>query len=154
RAHGAPRGAGDRADPAGGRARLVTFGWQPRPLPLAPVGAFAEGASARRLADRLLRLSDEALGAIEGVAGEGGIALLGEIPWTDGLTWLGRDPAATALLLPTTRIPDRPVDLLQAELLRRVPDGSAPLVLLPAGLIAMGRARPVDRTWLQRWRDR
>ncbi|MCB9699609.1 MAG: hypothetical protein H6738_22685 [Alphaproteobacteria bacterium] len=132
----------------------MTFGWQPRPHPLAPVGAVASGPAARRLADRLLRLSDEALAAIEGVAGEGRIAVLGEVPWTDGLTWLGRDPAATALLLPTTRVPDRPVDLLQAALLRRVPDGSAPLVLLPEGLIALGRARPVDRAWLRRWRER
>lgn len=132
----------------------MTLEWQPRPHPLAPVGAVATGEAARRLVDRLLRLPDDALGALEGVGGEGLIAVLGEVPWTDELTWLGRDPAATALLLPTTRAPGPPADLLQAALLRRVPEGSAPLVLLPEGLIPMGRARPVDRAWLSRWRAR
>ena len=130
----------------------MTFGWRARATPLAPLGALARGPAAHRLADRLALLADEPLGRLVGAAGEGLLVVMGEVPWVDGLTWLGRDPLAAALLLPTLEGPDLPLDLVQAALLRRVPEGSAPIGVFPGGGIAGGVARPVDRAWLARWR--
>jgi hypothetical protein len=96
--------------------------WRPRLRPLKPVGVFARGPAARALAERLLARDDAALARLRGVAGDGLLALLGaggDLPWTDGVSYLGRDPEAPLLLLPTTQEPAIHPRLLERALLER-----------------------------------
>jgi hypothetical protein len=128
----------------------------PRAEPLAPAAALAEGAVAVRLARRLLALSDEALGRLAGVSGDGILAVTAaeaDLPWVDGVCYLGRDPAAPALLLPTARAPALPLPLLERALVAAAPEGAAPLAVLtdPLRLVPLGGERPVDRARLVAW---
>ncbi len=129
----------------------MKVGWASREPPLRPVAALARGEAARRLARRLRARGDEALAGREGVGGDGLLLVLGPVPWVDGLSWLGRDPSAPALLLPTTSRPDVPADLLQSAVLRLVPGGSAPLAVTADALVPAGGARPLSRPHLERW---
>lgn len=129
----------------------MKLAWVPREPPLAPCAAAGRGPVARRLLDRLLAEDDDALLGLEGVAGSGVVVVAGDrLPWVEGLLWLGRDPAAPALLLPTTVGPDVPVDWLQGAVLRRCPAGAAPIAVLvdPPSLVPLGGARPLVRARL------
>lgn len=128
----------------------------PRAEPLAASAAIAEGEAAARLARRLLALPDASLARLDGVAGEGLLAVLGaenDLPWVDGVRYLGRDPAAPALLLPTARTPVLPLPLVERALAAAAPEGAAPLAVLtdPLRVVPLGRARPVDRARLLAW---
>lgn len=133
--------------------------WRPRARPLAPVGAAARGRAARLLAERLLARSDEELARLEGVAGEDLLVVLGpsaELPWTDGAVYLGRDPEAPSLLLPTTREPSVPLPLLEQALVARalrVPGVAPPLAVFPDPLLLAStlEARPITRVMLMIW---
>ncbi len=144
--------------------------WRPRLRPLEPAGVVARGAAAQALARRLLARDDAALARLRGVAGVAGVAgdgllaLLGagdELPWTDGVSYLGRDPDAPLLLLPTTREPAVHPRLLEGALLERARAGGAPgpplAVILgrspsdPPLLVSLAEARPIDRASLESW---
>jgi hypothetical protein len=127
-------------------------------VPLAPTCVWAEGPSAQALAARLLARSDEALRTLRGAAAPGLLAVLGEaeaLPWVDGVNYLGRDPEAPALLLPTLRAPDVHPALLERALLARASAGAAPLgvLLAPERLLPLGRARPLSRVALLAWAE-
>lgn len=129
---------------------------RPRPLPLAPQAALAEGPAAVRLARRLLEGPDAALARLAGVGGPGVLAVCGaeaDLPWVDGVRYLGRDPAAPSLLLPTALAFDGPLELLERALLRRAAPAGAPLAVLldPLRLVPLGAARPVSRARLAAW---
>ncbi len=122
------------------------------PLPPAVLAAF--GPAAARLRERLLRMSDEALAALSGVAGEGLLLVIGaDLPWVDGAVYLGRDPAAPALFLPTTLESAVPSALLERALRNRNPRELAPLAVLPGDtglrVVPLGVARPIDRGVLE-----
>jgi MoxR-vWA-beta-propeller ternary system protein len=128
----------------------------PRETPLAPVAALATGAAARRLARRLLAATDEHLARLEGVAGPGLLVVTGaeaDLPWVDGVRYLGRDPDAPGLLLPTAARPVIPATLLARTLLAGAPTGGAPYAvrLAPLALVPLGGARPVVRGRLAAW---
>jgi MoxR-vWA-beta-propeller ternary system protein len=128
----------------------------PREAPLAPVAALATGEAARRLARRLLAASDAELARLEGVAGPDLLAVTGaeaDLPWVDGVHYLGRDPDAPALLLPTAARPVIPAPLLERALLARAPADGTPYAVLPAPLtlVPLGGARPVLRARLAAW---
>ncbi|HSK79259.1 MAG TPA: hypothetical protein VLQ45_22595 [Thermoanaerobaculia bacterium] len=133
--------------------------WRPRTRPLLPVGAAARGRAARLLAERLLARSDEELARLEGVAGEDLLVVLGppaELPWADGAVYLGRDPEAPSLLLPTTREPSVPLPLLEQALIARalrVPGVAPPLAVFPDPplLASTQKARPITRVMLMIW---
>ena len=133
--------------------------WRPRPDPLAPVGVAARGRAARALAERLLARDDEALARLHGVAGEDLLLVLGEapeLPWADGATYLGRDPLAPSLLLPTTHEPSVPLPLLERALVARalrVPNAPPPLAVLldPPILASTLAAWPITRVRLLMW---
>src|SRR5262249_18847627 len=94
-AEGPPRR--DRA-----RAGVMSLSWGPRAVPLAPCAVYAEGEAARALVRRLLARTDEELARLRGVAAASLVLILGEdLPWVDGARYLGADPLALALLLPT-----------------------------------------------------
>jgi hypothetical protein len=136
---------------ASGAPRFVA-----RPTPLPPSAAVAEGAAARRLAERLLARTDDALVRLAGAAGPGIIAVIGaaeDLPWVDGVLYLGRDPDAPALLLPTALSPDAPLPLWERALLSATGAASPPRAVLPGPLrvLPLGGARPVQRAALAAW---
>jgi hypothetical protein len=134
---------------------LLPLAWHPRLVPLEPVGVAARGEAARALIRRLLARTDEDLGRLSGVAGQEVILLLGaatDLPWVEGAAYLGRDPRAPSLLLPTNRHPGVPLALLERALLARAGRQKAepPLaVLLDPPLLASAlEARPLLRSRL------
>jgi hypothetical protein len=151
----------------------VAVSWSVRPLPLAPVAVLAIGGDvASRLVQRLLRDDDAALARLRGVASQRAVLVLsdagsngdaaavhaGALPWIDGLRYLGRDPRAPGLLLPTVFEPDVALALLERSLALRVPEATrartpAPWAIWhdPSVVIPAGAARPLVREALERW---
>jgi len=141
------------SDPA-----LLPLRWQVREPPLEPVAAAATGPAARALARRLMAMSPERLGALSGVAGGELLLVLGagkDLPWVDGVQYLGRDPEAPGLLLPTALRPAVPLPLVEraAMLRRRTAPMPVALVLDPPLLVPLEEARPVDRAMLRQWME-
>jgi len=129
--------------------------WAARPAPLALSGLAASGPAATLLLQRLLRCSDEQLARLRGVGDRALLVVTGEpgdLPWVDGVLYLGRDENAPNLLLPTHLQPSLPTALLELALMRRVKSGSAPLAVLPspARLVPLSVARRLDRETLSR----
>jgi hypothetical protein len=134
----------------------VRIGFFPREDLLEPVAAIALGAAARALADGLLRRSDEQLAALRGASGDGLLAVAGEgavLPWADGVVYLGRDPAAPRLLLPTMLRPSAPLEAFERAIARRAAPESAPWAILasPPVVFSLAAARPIERSHLRRW---
>jgi hypothetical protein len=124
--------------------------------PLRPLGAIAEEDAARRLARRLLALPDDALARLAGVAAPGLLAIVGQeedLPWVDGIRYLGRDAEAPALLLPTSAALAAPAALVERALLACAPAADRPLAVLadPLRLVPVGGARPIERSALAAW---
>src|SRR5687767_5810144 len=127
--------------------------WQPRAVPLAPVAVIAEGDAARALARRLLAVEPVTLAQWQGAFYRDTLILLGDeaaLPWVDGARYLGRDPEAPALLLPTNLIPSVPVSLLERALRQQAKGLSPPLVVLPhhKTLLSVSAARTVSQETL------
>jgi hypothetical protein len=113
------------------------------------------GPVARALCQSLL---GRPLGGLSGVVGEAGgrrvVVILGEearLPWVDGVVYLGRDPEAPGVLLPTRQRPALPVDLFARGVRLRLPESGWPAaVLADAGLfVPTGAARALGRDQLQ-----
>lgn len=134
----------------------VAVSWGPRDEPLAPLAVAARGSAARALAARLARCDDAALARLTGVAGPSLLIALGDghaLPWVDGVAYLGRDPRAPSLLVPTALAPDVPIALLERALLGRGEGIAAPIAVLvgPPALVGLGAARPIGRAPLEAW---
>jgi hypothetical protein len=134
---------------------LIEVRWLPRHEPLAPVGAAARGEAAARLARRLLEEDDDSLAELKGVGGLGLLVVLGaaeRLPWVEGVTYLGRDARAPALLMPTALEPSAPAALLERAFAARFP-GLVPCAVLtgPAALVPVAEARAVARESLLKW---
>lgn len=132
-----------------------SVGFLAREVPLSPVAAAAVGEAARRLGERLLRMSDERLSALRGVSAEGVFVVIGEsdsLPWVDGIDYLGQDSDAPRLLLPTALRPDVPADLFERAILARLPGVSGPVAVLasPRRVVPVGSARRIERAVLER----
>jgi hypothetical protein len=134
---------------------VIRVGWGPRRAPLVPLAVAARGAAAARLARRLLEGELEGLRAC---AGEGVLVVLGpaeRLPWAEGVRYLGRDPAAPGLLLPTALAPTVPVDLLARALVRRArgvlavlpPEAGLGPAVVP--LVSAPIFRPALEAWLE-----
>jgi hypothetical protein len=128
-----------------------------REPPLAPCAAAATGEAARALVARLRRRGD--LRGLRGVAGADAVVVLGEaagLPWVEGVQYLGRDPEAPGLLLPTTLAPELPPAVLFLALARLVGEAELPLAVLagrpgPLRLLPLGGALPLDPAALVTW---
>ncbi|HZB43920.1 MAG TPA: hypothetical protein VE360_01680 [Pyrinomonadaceae bacterium] len=135
--------------------RLIEVEWRPRREPLAPIGAAARGAAAARLAHRLLETDDDSLAELRGVCGRGVLVILGaaeRLPWVEGITYLGRDEQAPALLMPTALEPSAPTPLLARAFAARFPSLLPCAVLTgPAALVPVAEARAVAREALLKW---
>ena len=129
--------------------------WTPRQIPLLPVAVAARGDAALRLARRLLLLDDESLTRLKGVAGDELIVIKGaeqDLPWVEGVQYLGIDSEAPALLLPTNYEASWPQPLLARALAVRAEESGQIAVLpQPALLVPMKSARPVSRQRLTEW---
>jgi hypothetical protein len=127
--------------------------WTPRDVPLLARAVAACGPAARALGRRLAALDDDALRGLAAVAGDDLLVVLGEeLPWIDGVLYLGRAESAPDLLLPTALAPTVPPALLEVAI-RRLVTRTAPVAVLPdpARLVACGTARAIDRALLERW---
>lgn len=125
----------------------LRLAWRERAQPLAPVAVAALGPVAVALLRRLRRVPAEELGAFEGAAAAGALVVLGggALPWVDGVVYLGRDPGAPSLLLPTAQGPTVPLGLLEQAIRRRVGGSWRVAVLLePPRLAALGAPRSLD----------
>lgn len=134
----------------------VPLVWLPRTEVLVPAAVFAQGDVARLLARRLLALDEVALARLQGVSGEGVLLILGEetaLPWVPGVLYLGREPEAPSLLLPTTHEVSLPAALLERALLARFRPLGLPLAVLPGSrqVISAYQARPINRALLHEW---
>jgi hypothetical protein len=124
--------------------------WSPREVPLPARAVIATGAAAKALGRRLVELDTDSLCA---VAGDDVLVVFGDaLPWIDGVTYLGRDDSAPALLLPTALAPSVPAAVLEAAIRKRIPR-AAPVAVLPspARLVDCGAAREIDRDRLRAW---
>jgi hypothetical protein len=136
--------------------------WSPRSEPLVPCACIARGPVAQALGRAVLALDAQQLARLKACAGDRLLVLFGEgadLPWLDGMTYLGRDEAAPHLLLPTNRRPDVPVDLFGRALAARVPEATKGGAILPdatAGLfwVSIAAAGPIDRASLEAWMAR
>ena len=134
----------------------VSLTWRPRDRALTPVAVSAAGPVSHALVERLLERDDEELGGLRGVAGEGILAVLGEeeqLPWVDGVVYLGREESSPSLLVPTNLEPLVPLPLLERAVLARLRRPLPPIAVLadPALLVSTGPARPISRDRLQAW---
>ncbi len=134
--------------------------WVPRSEPLAPCACVARGAAALALGRALLEWDAARLARIKACAGDGLLLLLGEgpeLPWLDGIIYLGRDEAAPHLLLPTSRKPDVPVDLFGRALAGQIAEAKAGGAVLPDDIsdgllwIPIWAAGPIERESLEAW---
>ena len=139
--------------PAAGAPPLVPIAFRPRATPLAPAAVAGRGRAAIALASRLAARDDAALGRLSGVHAPGLLVVLGaegELPWADGVVYLGRDPAAPSLLLPSALEPDVPAPLFERAILARAKKAAPPIAVLvdPPALAGVGVARPIRRSEL------
>ena len=134
-------------------ARLAVA-WGVRATPLPARAVIGRGAAAIALARRLAALDDGALAGLAAVAGRGVIAVIAEgdaaLPWADGVVYLGRDPAAPELLLPTALAPSVSLAVL-ARAVRQRAKAPAPLAVLPDLVVPCSAARAIDRGKLAAW---
>jgi hypothetical protein len=129
----------------------VTFG--PRASPLVPLAAAARGTAAAALARHLAARDDAALARLSGVSGPGLLLVIGaavDLPWITGIVYLGKDPGAPSLLLPSALEPDVPASLFERAVLLRTPGADVPIAVLlaPPALAGAGSARPIRRAAL------
>ncbi len=141
----------------GGPLAAIPVRWRRREPPLLPTGVLARGPALLQLVRRLRERDDDGLALLRAVVGSDVLVVLGPpdlLPWSDGARYLGRDPAAPSLLLPTTLEPEVPVALLERALLRSFRDAAPPLAVLPeiARVLALGPARALSAAGLRaRW---
>lgn len=129
----------------------------PRSEPLAVAGMHASGEPARALA-RLLAARPAASRRIAAVSSGGGIIATGDadaLPWIDGATWLGREPEAPSLLVPTCTALTPHARLVLALLERRYASLAFPLALIPRAetivIVPLGGARSPGGEPLAAW---
>lgn len=132
---------------------LTDVPWVSRDEPLAPAVAVATGDTASALARRVLALNDEHRARLACAASADVFVVRGEeLPWVDGVAYLGVDPAAEGLLLPTTRRPDVPPDLFARAVYARFPHAARPLAVLESRrVLPLGVARPIDVDAVGKW---
>ena len=137
----------------------VGVNWLPRSEPLAPCACVARGRSRPRARKRPARVGAGAPRPDQGVRRRRRLVVLGdvaELPWLDGIAYLGRDEAAPHLLLPTSRRPDVPLDLFARALAARVPGcpGGGAVLPEPTGgmlWVPIAAAGPIERASLEAW---
>jgi hypothetical protein len=131
-----------------------------RKVPLAPCAALAVGASALALVERLLQLEPPHQARLRGVATDDAVLVLGasdDLPWCEGIAYLGCEPETPELLLPCAVAANVPAPLLLRALKARfaAADLRAPCAiwLEPALVLSASTAQALDRARLLQWRE-
>lgn len=128
----------------------IPLAWAPREPPLEPEAVIAFDEVATRLGRRVLA-APEGLSELRGCAGPSSLLLIGppeSLPWVDGVRYLGRDPRAPSLLVPTTLTTQVPPDLLARAVSRQITGAAA---VLPGTLLDASAAGPIDVDALTTW---
>ncbi|MCU1276807.1 MAG: hypothetical protein JWM53_353 [bacterium] len=137
-------------------APSISVGWGPREPPLGIAAVAAWGDRATELASRAVARQFRD-GALAVVASDAVLVLIGsgeDLPWADGAVYLGRDPAAAGMLLPTILSPSVPVDVLERAVRKRFA-ATGPIAVIPRGstveVLPLGDACGVSVSDLSRW---
>jgi hypothetical protein len=115
----------------------------PCAIALAPVGFIAEGVVVAAVIARLKRGGR----GLAGVVGDGIVVVLAvdddaeRLPWVDGVRYIGREPTAPSLLLPTTRALNVPASWAAAAIATTV---APPLLVLEDRIVPLSTARRLD----------
>lgn len=127
--------------------RTIKIKWQNRLDSLEPSAVVAFGQAAVNLKKKLLSFEDERLFRLRGIHAENLLFIAGnpeDLPWADGVIYLGKDALAPSLLLPTNRRPNIPLDLFEKKLLREF-SAQKPFVAVGEKIIPIGEMRSVSR---------
>ncbi|MCA9552598.1 MAG: hypothetical protein KC933_21370 [Myxococcales bacterium] len=140
--------------------------WVARQPPLPPVGVAARGHAAELLVRNLLTRSDDALANFTGLAAPDLVVVCSadigrptnrsELPWVDGVSYLGVAPGSAGLWVPTTLAPTVPEALLARAIQHaRIPAPAAILLFTvgEATVISLAQARPLARDQLVAWQE-
>lgn len=112
--------------------------WHPRVEPLAPLAVAARGEVARKLARKLALRAHELTGV---KAGEWLVVLGDDLPWVDGVVYLGKESPLDAVLTPTHLAPSWPTDWIARTLGKR---SSPPWAVLPEVIVGLSRASRIE----------
>lgn len=115
----------------------MKLAWHPRFQPLEPRGIWSRGADARCLA---LRLLERPLNDLRGCTSGDQLVLLGppeQLGWVEGAVYLGLEPGAPLLYVPTLWAPSLPAEWICSRLARLVPP---PWLMLPTPLQVLSLA--------------
>jgi hypothetical protein len=104
----------------------------------------------------LLTREGGSLARLSGAAARSLLVVTGpedDLPWADGVVYLGRDPAAPSLLLPTRALPNVPLALFERAMLRAHPTLGAPIVVaeVPSVVLSVSAARALTRARVEAW---
>ena len=132
----------------------------PRTFPLEPIAVAIPRVRAARAGRLLLPRPGDASGRedLRALVSSAHLLLFGPadaLPWVDGAHYLGQDPQAPRLLVPTALVPDVPYALLERALFARAQTARAPAALLldPLRLVDAASPGPFDAaafsTWLE-----
>lgn len=136
----------------------VPIVFAPRDEPLLPCAAYAFDSAGAALARRLLGSSDASLRLLTGVASSRLVLVVGpetELPWVPGVSYLGRDDAEPALLVPTALTANVSVELLAEAVFSRLGRReSCALLPEPPLLVPLGRALTLSRAQLGAWLEK
>ncbi len=136
----------DRSEPPG---LGMSVRWCVREQPLPPLAVVGRGVCARRLAERIIGRTD-----LVGVVGAGLLVALGpELPWVDGVEYLGAEPDAPHLLFDCRVAPSVSASILSSAVRARVP-GRVAWLSGPSLLVPLARAEAFHApAWASGWRD-
>lgn len=134
----------------------MSIAFVPRDDVLEPVAVVGLGAIARALAVRLVEEPAEQLQQLRGISGAGLLAVLGDnarLPWVDGVIYLGRDPRAPQLLVPTALRPAIAWDVFERAILRHGSSLRSPVAIVasPRCIFSLADALPIQRAKLAAW---
>jgi hypothetical protein len=139
---------------------MLRVGQAPRIHPLTPCAALALGPSTLAFLARLLQLPEPRLLRLRGVAGRDFLLALGsaeDLPWCDGLHYLGREPGTPELLLPCAETSNVPPTLLLRALSERFKSENlrAPFAVSfePALVVPVADAQPLSQSLLGSWQS-
>ncbi|MBK8251409.1 MAG: hypothetical protein IPK82_01915 [Polyangiaceae bacterium] len=125
-----------------------------RPIALEPAAAAISGEAAKKLARALLEKTDAQLLKLSGLTAGDTLLITGptsDLPWVESVLYLGRDPSAPRLLLPTALTPDVPADVFEAAIAKTNLPFPVAVLPSPKRLISMHLARPIERALLTAW---
>ena len=119
--------------------------WLPRAQALPAVAVAASGAAGTQLLQALARL--DPLPALEGVVSANEVVVLGPfdaLPWVEGAVYLGREPEAPTLLLPTTLKPAVPLPWLASAVVALCPVGRVAVLPQSRRIVPLHAARLIE----------